>query len=47
MILWHDIENALRSPQKVKAGEAIAVWIGAYPLEPGQFVTVYIQTIFI
>jgi hypothetical protein len=45
MILWHDIENALRSPQRVRPKEPVSVTVGSYPREPGEFVTVFCRTI--
>lgn len=45
MVLWHDIENALRTPEKVRHDEPVFVTVGSYPLGPGQFVTVFCKTI--
>lgn len=45
MVLWHDIENALRSPERVRSNEPVFITVGSYPLEPGQLVTVFCKAI--
>lgn len=45
MVIGHDIEDAVRSPIRVIENERVAVWVGAHPLEPGQFVTVFCKAV--
>lgn len=40
MVIWHREEDAPRLPREVGAREAVEVWIGTYPIEPGQQVSV-------
>lgn len=40
MELWHHTEDAPRSPEAVTARQPVALWIGSWPVEMGQYVTV-------
>ena len=40
MVLWHNTEDAPRSPEQVLAGQSVDLKIGTYPIEPGQLVSV-------
>ncbi|MBI3587198.1 MAG: hypothetical protein HY088_08725 [Ignavibacteriales bacterium] len=40
MVIWHLAEDALRSPEVVRVGESVALWIGTHPIEPGQYLKV-------
>ncbi len=40
MVIWHNTPDAARIPEAPLAGERISVWIGTYPIEPGQSVWV-------
>ena len=40
MVIWHNTPDASRIPQVAVAGERISLWIGTYPIEPGQSVWV-------
>jgi hypothetical protein len=38
--LWHNTIDALRLPDKIRSGLTVELWIGTYPIEPGQHVKV-------
>ncbi|MBI3578395.1 MAG: hypothetical protein HY276_11230 [Ignavibacteriales bacterium] len=40
MVIWHLEDDTLRSPDVVRAGEGVALWVGTHPIEPGQYVKV-------
>lgn len=40
MELWHDTPDAFRSPSEVVEGVPVGLWIGTWPIEMGQYVTV-------
>lgn len=40
MKLWHNTTDAPRVPDKVLEGLLVKLWIGSYPIEPGQHVKV-------
>jgi len=40
MLIWHNTPDASRIPETVVSGERISLWIGTYPIEPGQSVWV-------
>ncbi len=40
MVIWHNTGDASRIPENVTAGEEVVLWIGTYPIEPGQTVWV-------
>lgn len=40
MVIWHNTPDAARIPEVVVGGEQISLWIGTYPIEPGQSVWV-------
>lgn len=40
MVIWHNTPDASRIPEVPLMGERISVWIGSYPIEPGQSVWV-------
>lgn len=40
MELWHHTEDAPRSPEDVHAGQPVALWIGTWPIEMGQCVSI-------
>jgi len=40
MKLWHNTNNDPRLPEKVRSGQTVELWIGTYPIEPGQRVKV-------
>ena len=40
MLIWHNTPDAARIPEVIVMGERISLWIGTYPIEPGQSVWV-------
>lgn len=40
MKLWHYTNDAPRLPDNVRSGQTVELWIGMYPIEPGQHVKV-------
>lgn len=40
MQIWHLEADTVRSPEVVRAGENVALWIGTHPIEPGQYLKV-------
>jgi hypothetical protein len=40
MVVWHNTPDALRIPDVVRAGDHVSLWIGTWPIEPGQSVLV-------
>lgn len=40
MEIWHETEDAPRIPGSVRPGEVVEIWVGSFPIEPGQRVTV-------
>ncbi len=40
MKLWHNTEDTPRLPEKVHQRQVVELWIGTYPIEPGQQVKV-------
>ncbi len=42
MVIWHNTEDAPRTPGEVFQNDKVVLWIGSYPIEPGQIITVEI-----
>lgn len=40
MELWHNTPDAFRSPDEVVEGVPVGLWIGTWPIEMGQYVSV-------
>ena len=40
MKVWHNKNDAPRLPDKIRSGQKVELWIGTYPIEPGQHVKV-------
>ena len=40
MTIWHLTADAPRTPWRVSPGERVELWIGTWPVEPGQSVHV-------
>jgi len=40
MELWHDTTDAFRSPNEVMEDVPVGLWIGTWPIEMGQYVSV-------
>jgi hypothetical protein len=40
MVIWHNTEDAPRTPAEVFQNDKVVLWIGSYPIEPGQSVSV-------
>lgn len=38
--LWHNTNDSPRLPDNVRSGQTVELWIGTYPIEPGQHVKV-------
>ncbi len=42
MVIWHNTEDAPRTPGEVFQNDKVVLWIGSYPIEPGQAISVEI-----
>ncbi|HUI28630.1 MAG TPA: hypothetical protein VLX91_00335 [Candidatus Acidoferrales bacterium] len=42
MVIWHNTEDAPRTPAEVFHNDKVVLWIGSYPVELGQSITVEI-----
>lgn len=42
MVIWHNTEDAPRTPAEVFQNDKVVLWIGSYPIELGQAVKVEI-----
>lgn len=40
MVIWHNTEDAPRTPVEVSPNDKVVIWIGSYPIELGQQVVV-------
>lgn len=40
MVIWHNTADASRIPETVTAGQEVELWLGTYPIEGGQSVTI-------
>ncbi len=40
MVIWHNTDDAPRTPADVFPGDKVVIWIGSYPIELGQRVMV-------
>ena len=45
MVIWHDTEDAQRTPFDVFENDKVILWIGSYPVEMGQVIRVEIQVL--
>ncbi len=43
MVIWHSTEDAPRTPAEVFPNDKVVLWIGSYPIELGQSVTVELR----
>ena len=43
MVIWHNTEDAQRTPAEVFQGDKVVLWIGSYPIEPGQKISVELK----
>jgi len=43
MVIWHNTEDAPRTPAEVFPNDKVVIWIGTYPIELGQTVTVELK----
>ena len=43
MVIWHNTEDAPRTPADVFQNDKVVLWIGSYPIEPGQAVSVEVK----
>jgi len=43
MVIWHDTEDAQRIPAEVFQNDKVVMWIGSYPVEPGQAIVVEVE----
>jgi hypothetical protein len=43
MVIWHNTEDAPRTPAEVFQNDKVVLWIGSYPIELGQIVKVEIS----
>lgn len=42
MLIWHDTEDAPRTPAEVFQNDKVVIWIGSYPIQSGQTISVEI-----
>ncbi len=45
MIIWHNTEDAPRTPAEVFQNDKVVLWIGSYPIELGQAISVEITVL--
>jgi len=45
MVIWHNTEDAPRTPAEVFQNDKVVLWIGSYPIEMGQAISVEISVI--
>jgi hypothetical protein len=43
MVIWHNTEDAPRTPAEVFQNDKVVLWIGSYPIELGQNVSVEVE----
>ncbi len=43
MVIWHNTEDAPRTPAEVFQNDIVVLWIGSYPIELGQAISVEIS----
>ena len=43
MVIWHNTEDAQRTPAEVFSNDKVVLWIGSYPIEMGQSVSVQVK----
>lgn len=43
MVIWHNTEDAPRTPGEVSPNDKVVIWIGSYPIELGQQITVELK----
>jgi hypothetical protein len=43
MVIWHNTEDAPRTPAEVFQNDKVVLWIGSYPIELGQAISVEIK----
>jgi len=43
MVIWHNTEDAPRTPAEVFQNDKVVLWIGSYPIELGQAISVEIS----
>ncbi len=43
MVIWHNTEDAPRTPSEVFPNDKVVIWIGSYPIELGQEILVELE----
>lgn len=43
MVIWHNTEDAPRTPAEVFPNDKVVIWIGSYPIELGQEIAVELK----
>ena len=43
MVIWHNTDDAPRTPAEVFPNDKVVIWIGSYPIELGQEITVELK----
>lgn len=43
MVIWHNTEDAPRTPAEVLPNDKVVIWIGSFPIELGQQINVEIK----
>ncbi|MGB9592395.1 MAG: hypothetical protein ACP5US_10695 [Candidatus Kryptoniota bacterium] len=45
MVIWHDTDDAPRTPTEIHSHDKVVLWIGSYPIEMGQKIIVDIKVL--
>ncbi len=43
MVIWHNTEDAPRTPAEVFQNDKVVIWVGSYPIELGQEIIVELK----
>lgn len=43
MVIWHNTEDAPRTPAEVFTNDKVVIWIGSFPIELGQHIDVELR----
>lgn len=43
MVIWHNTEDAPRTPAEIFKNNKVVIWIGSYPIESGQAISVEVS----
>ncbi len=45
MVIWHNTEDAQRTPAEVFPNDKVVIWVGSYPIQLGQEITVELKVL--